>query len=143
MSEDYKFQASFRFGVTDNRGTPQEMINVRANTQEEFRNAIRAVNGVAQDLFLVSQTIRSSTVDDSNVAANTGQQPANPVPQTVPQQPPGGAQPAQAQPTPGHPHCAHGTMTFKQGISKKNGQPWSAYMCPAPQGQPQCAPQFL
>lgn len=138
MSEDYAYQISVKFGEHDT-----SMANVRANSEEEMNARLAYVNQNAGNIVVAAETLRRTAMEGQPVATNPSPPVANPVPQTVPQQPPGGAQPAQAQPTPGHPSCAHGPMTFKQGISKKNGQPWSAYMCPAPQGQPQCAPQFL
>jgi hypothetical protein len=38
------------------------------------------------------------------------------------------------------PTCVHGNRKFLSGISKKNGKPYSMWVCPQPQGAEQCAP---
>lgn len=67
------------------------------------------------------------------------------------QQPPGGypqgyqqQQPQIPQLPPGEPEvkdCPHGGKRWKAGISKA-GRPYGAWMCPAPQNQGQCPPEY-
>lgn len=44
---------------------------------------------------------------------------------------------------PDAPSCAHGQMKWKEGISKKTGEPYKGWFCPAPFGQTQCPPKFI
>ena len=39
--------------------------------------------------------------------------------------------------------CAHGEMTYREGVGKGSGKPYKAYFCPAPRGTNQCAPEFV
>lgn len=65
--------------------------------------------------------------------------PAFVAPPDVPPAPQAPAQPQQA----GVPSCQHGMKQYKQGVSAKTGNPWSAWMCPAPKGTPdQCEPEW-
>lgn len=50
----------------------------------------------------------------------------------------------QAQSTPADaPTCNHGTMKYKEGVSRSSGKNYKGWFCPAPQGQNQCSPQFV
>lgn len=62
----------------------------------------------------------------------------------APQRPAQGSAPASKDAPAGDaPQCNHGAMTYRSGVSKKNGQPWKAYFCPAPQGADQCQAKFI
>lgn len=74
----------------------------------------------------------------------TGLEPAKSAPAT-PRNASTAAKPAYQQAPGGEGRqCPHGEMVFKSGVSKKDGKPWSAFMCPAPAGTPdQCEKQWL
>lgn len=40
--------------------------------------------------------------------------------------------------------CSHGPMTFRSGVSAKNGKAWKGFFCPTPKDTPgQCAAEFI
>lgn len=140
MSEDYAIQLSTKFGQYD-----QNMLNVRAKTEQEFNALLQHIIHNAGTIVLAADTVRATAVDGGTVPANPNPPATNYQPAQVPQSAPQWAQPAQARPVSQpqqHPNCAHGPMTWLTGVSKKNGKPWSGWFCPAPQDQPRCAPQF-
>lgn len=135
--EDYTLQLSTKFGKYD-----ENMLNVRARTQQEFNALLEYLKENAGTIVLAADTVRGVAVENQPMGAGVAGQPyANHQPAQVSQPAPGGAQPAQAQPR-GTPNCAHGPMKWIQGVSKKNNKPYQGYFCPAPQGQPQCEPEF-
>lgn len=138
MSDDYIFQTSFKHGPKNDRGEPTEMTNVRGKTEAEFRANIRAINGLAADIYLASETLRADTVGVHAVSTtqqNPTPQAANTQPTQVPQQPSGGTQLAPPD------QCAHGTRNRVNG--EKNGKPWVGDFCALPKGsQGSCAPIF-
>lgn len=140
MSEDYAIQLSTKFGQYD-----QNMLNIRAKTEQEIKGLLDYVINNAGAIVLAADTVRATAVDGGNVPANPTPPATNYQPAQVPQSAPQWAQPAQTQQHAGNqpPTCAHGAMTYKTGVSQKNNKPWAAYMCPAPQDQPRCAPQFV
>lgn len=89
-----------------------------------------------------------------SVEANLGNRPGAPVaPPAAPVTAPAPAQPAPPSSgwgTPaapvdnGAPTCPHGVRVFKSGVSKTNGRPWQAWMCPAPKNTPgSCQPEWV
>ncbi|QFG10417.1 ribonucleoside reductase class II [Mycobacterium phage Anthony] len=52
-------------------------------------------------------------------------------------------QPAQEAPGGEKRYCEHGEMTYKTGVSKKNGKAWKAFMCPSNDRDNECKAQFL
>lgn len=144
MSDDFKFQASVKIphGPDNYRDS---MLNVRAQTGEEFAQAVNYIAEHAADLATALQTIHAS----ANVSASFAGPGTGNVQQPAPQAPPpqqgwsqqGSQQAAPQQAGPGK-MCAHGPMTYREG----NGQrgPWKGYFCPTPKGTPnQCKPEFI
>lgn len=92
-----------------------------------------------------------------SVEANLGNRPGAPVaPPAAPASAPAPAQPAPPSSGWGQPatapqqaiqdapHCPHGVRVFKSGVSKTNGRPWQAWMCPAPKNTPgACQPEWV
>jgi hypothetical protein len=43
------------------------------------------------------------------------------------------------------PTCTHGSMKWREGVSRSSGNAYKGWFCPAPQGAPggQCTPKFV
>lgn len=116
MTDDggYNFQVSIKFG---SRG--EGMINVRASSPEEltaWTEVAEQMAGPLMDLTTAYNPPASESEAISNLAAGgiTGEAYQGRT-------------------------CAHGTMVYKTGGS--GPKQWSAWMCPAPQGDPtKCQP---
>jgi hypothetical protein len=110
-SENTKFQVNFK----SPDGT---LINLYAASKEELEALLTTAQDFAPLIGSVSQSLGGSTatapVRNSVPAANNTK--ANTITE------------GQA------PTCAHGAMTFREGVSAKG--PWKAWMCPAPKGAP-------
>jgi len=80
----------------------------------------------------VSQAPTKAPSNNINVAAPAAQSPSSPPHGAV--SAPGGESR----------QCRHGEMTFRSGVSAKNGKVWKAFMCPTPQGTAdQCEAEWL
>jgi len=159
---DAAFQVSFKVG-------DKPLINVRAGTADELSSSLNSIADLAGQIASVNGAIQSGGgVSSTSAIAAVAQQLGGTVIQddgpppewaVVPQQQApsvnvaqfpqqGGYQQPAAQPAyqqgPPPAQCAHGPMTFKTGVSKKDGKPWKAWFCAAPQGDPtQCKAQFI
>jgi hypothetical protein len=135
VSENWKIQVSPK--LTD--GT---LINLRAETPEEAEalfqwafnkadaiiktvGAFAAVNNVASGLG--GQVVQQETSQQGSWS----QQGSGQTQQQAPAQSGEGKR------------CAHGEMTYREGVGKGSGKPYKAYFCPAPRGTNQCAPEFV
>jgi len=129
-TDEWKLQVSIR--TANHRDS--DMINIRANTAEElsvllegisdFSTQIAATAKMVQGAYSVSPlATTTSTVDNPPWATSA------PAPQAAP------SATGLSSPT-----CVHGNRKFLSGISKKNGKPYSMWVCPQPQGAEQCAP---
>ena len=147
MSENWKIQVSPK--LTD--GT---LINLRAETPEEAEalfqwafnkadaiiktvSAFGAVNNVASGLG--GQVVQQETSQQgswSGGGAATAQTTGGGWSQQ-------GSGQTQAAPAGEGKRCAHGEMTYREGVGKGSGKPYKAYFCPAPRGTNQCAPEFV
>lgn len=128
MTDSFKYQYSAK--------TPSgAMLNVRADTPEEFIQALTAaLSAVPQQAALESALTAGSVVGAAGVVA-----PAQPASRPLPPRPAAANGPA---PDPQVQNCMHGQRTFKSGTSAKGA--WSAWFCPAPKGDPsQCKAIFL
>lgn len=164
MSDDYKLQASFKFGYGQTG-----LLNVRANSVEEMKQSMAALTGtdLLSDLTATNDTIRaldnvSQAGLDPQPAATSGYAQQSPPPVQQPpqgmsvtpleqlrqqatqpadvwQQPAQQQEPAPAGPQQAAPSCLHGPRSYVTG--NKDGRAWSAWMCPTPKGAPdKCAP---
>lgn len=135
MSENWKVQASFKFGANN-----ADMLNVRADSAEELSELISGLTNV--DLVGAGNAIRSGVAVDnaatdriSQVAKSLGatientyweeepQPKAAPAP-VAPPKPVAPAAPAASN----APLCQHGPMRLvPAGISKKTGKPYNAF----------------
>lgn len=136
MSEDYKAQASYRFGTNG-----QSMLNLRGDSVAELHVlTVEAVDGkFIPDLIVLDQTLQAgATLAQGGVAF---QPPANTTPVPTPIQ----AAPSYRPPKPQDatvPVCPHGARVFKRGESARG--PWAAWMCPAPKDTPgKCTPDWV
>ena len=125
MSEEqWKLQVSFKVG--------QDMINVRAGTGAELEILLGDVAELAPKITATQVTL-------GGVGALAPLSMQGTTPATTQHQ---DSQTISAQPASGMgPTCQHGNRVYRQGISKKTGQPYAFWACPTPQGTPdQCKP---
>lgn len=116
MSDDggYNFQASFKFGPRQ-----EGMVNIRATSPDEltaWADVAEQMAGPLMDLIGAYNPPKDEGEAISNLEAGgiTGEVYQGKV-------------------------CAHGSMVYKAGQGARG--PWSAWMCPAPQGDPtKCQP---
>lgn len=134
MSENWKVQASFKFGASN-----ADMLNVRAENTDELKELINGLTGI--DLVGAGNAIRSGTLftasDDSvtdrinQVAKSLGATieetywEDEPKPKFVPAPV---APPQTASAPSDTPLCQHGPMKLvPAGVSKKTGKPYGAF----------------
>ena len=135
MSDSFRIQQNVKVG--------NDLINLRADNPEEFKNIAEWT--VANAALFVNVQAALAAVPPALAGNVTNTQVINDAParavsgwQNQQQAPPSYAQPAAG---PG-PACKHGQMIARQS---KPGAPkqWSGHFCPTPQGTPdQCPPQF-
>ena len=110
-SENTKFQVNFK----SPDGT---LINLYASSKEELEALLTTAQDFAPLIGSVSQSLGGSAASApvrNSATVSTGAKPSAP---------------AEGQ----APTCAHGPMTFREGVSAKG--PWKGWMCPAPKGAP-------
>lgn len=124
-NDDWKIQVSIKSSASKDA----DMINVRANTADELSVLLEGVGDYATQIASTAKLIQQAyTVLPLSTPTSTTSTP--PVPTSIPDQA------KTASPT-----CIHGPRIHRSGISKKNGQPYSFWACPTPQGTPdQCKP---
>lgn len=126
MSDDFKYQFSAKFGPNG-----QNMLNVRAETAEEFK-ALLADVPVAE-LLESGAVLLGGTYVKEALGATAVETAA--VPQ-VPQQ----SAPAQSGVGPA---CHHGTKVWREA-PPGSGKTWKGWFCPSPKGTPdQCKADFV
>lgn len=120
VSEDYKIQASIKFG-----NNLTGMLNLRANSAQELDVLCREAEEVTAGAL--------AGLTESLTALNTIGQA---FPQTqVQQQPP---QPQASNNNGQVPVCQHGPRVFKSGAD------WQGWFCPAPKNDPsKCKAQYI
>jgi hypothetical protein len=125
--ENWKLQVSVKSPNGD-------LINIRATSADELSVLLEGISDYSTQIAATSKMIAgaynvaplattTSTVDNPPWATSA------PAPQAAP------SATGLSSPT-----CVHGPRKFLSGISKKNGKPYSMYVCPQPQGSDQCAP---
>jgi hypothetical protein len=126
-TEDWKLQVSVKSPNGD-------LINIRAHSAEELSVLLEGISDYSTQIAATSKMIAgaynvaplattTSTVDTPPWATSA------PAPQATP------SATGLSSPT-----CIHGGRKFLSGISKKNGKPYSMWVCPQPQGADQCSP---
>lgn len=154
MSDQYEFQASFKFGPQ----YKEALINVPANSPEELVGKLEWLTANAGK-FVAAQAALLGVEAAAPLAANVSSVQVQNDPTPAPQQnggwgaPQGQAAPAFAQPAPqaapqysqpaqAGSACQHGAMVYREGNGAKG--PWKGWFCPTPKNTPgQCSPQFL
>ena len=126
-AEEWKLQVSIKTPAGD-------LINIRANTAEELSVLLEGISDYSTQIAATQKMVHgaynvaplattTSTVDNPPWATSA------PAPTVAP------SATGLSSPT-----CVHGNRKFLSGISKKNGKPYSMWVCPQPQGAEQCAP---
>lgn len=117
--EGYKYQASLKYGAGQTG-----MLNVRANTKEEFVAAVTDALDSIGPLAVLTEAINTEFSAVSAVAAGfPGTQVVN-----------------QSQGQGGGEFCKHGAMVPKAGGSGKDA--WRGFFCPAPKDDPTRDPKL-
>jgi len=125
--ENWKLQVSVKSPNGD-------LINIRATSADELSVLLEGISDYSTQIAATSKMIAgaynvaplattTSTVDTPPWATSA------PAPTVAP------SATGLSSPT-----CVHGNHKFLSGISKKNGKPYSMWVCPQPQGAEQCAP---
>ena len=133
-NEDWKVQWSFKTPTGD-------LINVRANTPDELSVLLEGIAEVSGQAASTSKVIGGAytAIPLSTAPSAVDNLPwaTSPITQAAPAiaTAPVATPPQQSAPT-----CIHGPRKHLSGISKKNGKPYSMWVCPQPQGADQCAP---
>ena len=133
-NEDWKVQWSLKAPNGD-------LINVRANSAEELSVLLEGIAEVSGQAASVSKVI-GGAYTAIPLSTQTPAQEAPPwatSPTTQAAAPYGGA-PVATPPQSSAPTCIHGPRKHLSGVSKKNGKPYSMWVCPQPQGADQCSP---
>jgi hypothetical protein len=136
-NEDWKLQVSIR--TSSNRDS--DMINIRANSAEELSILLEGIGDYSTQIAAVAKKVQgaytvlplstqSSTTDTPPWATSPTTQPAAPY----------ATAPTATPPQSSAPTCIHGPRKHLSGVSKKNGKPYSMWVCSQPQGADQCAP---
>lgn len=122
MSEDFKLQASYKFGPFD-----QHMLNVRAENGRELSALLSEV--AVQEVVEFGSTVKA--VQDS--APLTTPTAGHPAPPAVPAPPAAVAHQAEAPLSNGAKTvCDHGPRRRQTGTSARGA--WVAWFCPLPKG---------
>jgi hypothetical protein len=110
------------------------MINVRAQTGDELSVLLESVGDYSTQIASVQALIKGAFIAS----------PLGTTASTVDTPPWETSAPTQVQAPSGtglsSPTCVHGSRKFLSGVSKKNGKPYSMWVCPQPQGYDQCTP---
>ena len=133
-NEDWKLQVSYKTPTGD-------MINIRANSADELSILLEGVGDYSTQIASVQRLVgaaytaaplaTSTSTTDTPPWATSGAIQPSPQFATAPMATP----PQQSAPT-----CIHGPRKHLSGVSKKNGKPYSMWVCSQPQGADQCAP---
>jgi len=110
------------------------MINVRAQSSDELSVLLEGVGDYSTQVAAVQALIKAAfVVAPLETTTSTVDTPPWATSVTAPTAAPSAT--GLSSPT-----CVHGNRKFLSGISKKNGKPYSMWVCPQPQGAEQCAP---
>jgi predicted RecB family endonuclease len=121
----------FKFQYNVNLGKDNDLVNVRANSAEEFIKALEDVAGLADRIVTATNSVRQtllikgllSSTEATKTTRGSGELP----------------------PPAGPPTCEHGRYNDLQGKTTKSGTPYKhRYYCPADSrqaGVKQCPPR--
>jgi len=133
-NEDWKLQWSIKTPTGD-------LINVRANSAEELSVLLEGIAEVSGQAASTSKVIGAAY---NAIPLSTAPSAVdNPPWATSPTTPPVAqyaTAPIATPPQQSAPTCIHGPRKHLSGVSKKNGKPYSMWVCSQPQGADQCAP---
>lgn len=131
MTDDYKLQASLKFGPGG-----IGMLNVRAGDEEEFERAITNVVGAVAPLAVLTEAI--NTEFPAVAAVASAFQGTQVVPNTY-SHGPGGSGPVTTGLGQGAAQtCQHGQMLWKEGAD------WKGWFCPAQKTDPsKCKARYV
>lgn len=133
-NEDWKVQWSFKSPTGD-------LINVRANSVEELSVLLEGIAEVSGQAVSTQKVIgaayNAAPLSTAPSAADTPPWATSP---TTPPAAAFGGAPVATPPQSSAPTCIHGARKHLSGVSKKNGKPYSMWVCPQPQGADQCSP---
>ena len=126
-AEEWKLQVSIKTPVGD-------LINIRANTSDELSVLLEGISDYSTQIAATQKMIAGAyNAAPLATATSTADTPpwatSAPAPQAAP------SATGLSSPT-----CVHGSRKFLSGVSKKNGKPYSMWVCPQPQGADQCSP---
>lgn len=137
MAEDWKLQVSLR--TSDSRDS--DMINIRANTPDELSVLLEGIGDYSAQISSVARLVRAAyNVAPLATSALTTDTPPWATSVATPPQAPSATAPIATPPQQSAPTCIHGPRKHLSGVSKKNGKPYSMWVCTQPQGADQCAP---
>lgn len=135
MTADPPLQLNIKFGP--NKQYPEDMLNLRADTPQQFDNLLTYVTEHVQEIIAAGELLRAAAA----ATPVTDAAPAKPAQERAQQAWGGNSQPAVAGGS-GDPSCVHGPRVFKQGTSKA-GKPYKMWACSLRQGDPgKCDPQW-
>jgi hypothetical protein len=133
-NEDWKVQWSFKTPTGD-------LINVRANSVEELSILLEGIAEVSGQAVSTQKVIGAAyNLAPLSTAPSVQDTPPWATSPATPPAPAFGGAPTATPPQSSAPTCLHGPRKHLSGISKKNGQPYSMWVCPQPQGAEQCKP---
>ena len=133
-NEDWKVQWSFKSPTGD-------LINVRANSVEELSVLLEGIAEVSGQAVSTQKVIGAAyTLAPLSTPTTAVDNPPWVTSSTTPPAAPYATAPTATPPQSSAPTCIHGPRKHLSGISKKNGKPYSMWVCPQPQGADQCAP---
>jgi len=125
--ENWKLQVSVKSPNGD-------LINIRAQSADELSVLLEGISDYSTQIAATSKMIAGAyTLSPLATTTSTVDTPpwatSAPAPTVAP------SAMGLSSPT-----CVHGNRKFLSGISKKNGKPYSMWVCPQPQGAEQCTP---
>ena len=134
-NEDWKLQVSY----TVPNGP---MINIRAQSADELSILLEGVGDYSTQVASVQSLIKAAfvAVPLSGTTSSTQDTPPWVTSGATQPAPVYGGAPTATPPQSSAPTCIHGPRKHLSGVSKKNGKPYSMWVCPQPQGADQCSP---
>ena len=133
-NEDWKVQWSLKAPNGD-------LINVRAGSAEELSVLLEGIAEVSGQAASTSKVIGAAyTAIPLSTAGSGADTPPWATSPTTQAAPAFATAPVATPPQSSAPTCIHGPRKHLSGVSKKNGKPYSMWVCPQPQGADQCSP---
>lgn len=112
-------------------------LTIRAESTDELNAILASLSETGEDEVSKLDNMLSSVLTvKAAVLLKFPQEEKPSAPKTQVTHPQASSSPSDA------PTCNHGTMKYKEGVSKA-GKNYKGWFCPAPFGQTQCSPQFI